>query len=146
MINNVDVLINSVLYDEVDNYDDVIEELEIVTVGVDVERMLLRDNKASVDSNIESIVKQYDEIMSLLSSCDVSDDVYEKKVEECFMIADKNVKSIKDTAIYISKMIGITWGYNRYVRNKKLSKMMYEIEAFIVMHKLIYNNFKKKQI
>ena len=144
MINNVDILINSVLYDDIDNYDDVIEELEIVTVGVDVERMLLRDNKTDVDSNIDSIVRQYDEIMSLLSSCDISDDVYEKKVEECFLIADKNVKSIKDTAIYISKLIGITWGYNRYVRNKKLSKMMYEIEAFIVMHKLFYNNFKNR--
>lgn len=144
MINNVDILINSVLYDDIDNYDDVIEELEIVTVGVDVERMLLRDNKADVDFNIDSIVRQYDEILSLLSSCDISDDVYEKKVEECFLIADKNVKNIKDTAIYISKMIGITWGYNRYVRNKKLSKMMYEIEAFIIMHKLIYDNFKNR--
>lgn len=67
-----------------------------------------------------------------------------KKVEDCFLKADKNVENIKDTAIYISKMIGITWGYNRYIRNKKLSKMMYEIEAFIVMHKLIYGNFKNR--
>lgn len=143
MINNVDILINSVLYDDLDNYDNVIEELEVVTVGIDVERMLLRNNKSDVNSNIDNIVRQYDNIMSLLSS-NISDDINEKKVEDCFLKADKNVENIKDTAIYISKMIGITWGYNRYIRNKKLSKMMYEIEAFIVMHKLIYGNFKNR--
>jgi len=143
MINKVDILINSVLYDDLDNYDNVIEELEVVTVGIDVERMLLRNNKSDVNSNIDNIVRQYDNIMSLLSS-NISDDINEKKVEDCFLKADKNVENIKDIAIYINKMIGITWGYNRYIRNKKLSKMMYEVEAFIVMHKLIYGNFKNR--
>lgn len=143
MINNVDILINSVLYDDIDDYDDVIEELEMVTVGIDVERMLLRNNKSDVDSNISEIVRQYDKIMSLLSS-NISDDINEKKVEDSFLIADKHIKSIKETALYINKMIGITWGYNKYIRNKKLSKMMFEIETFIVMHKLIYDNFKNR--
>lgn len=77
MINNVDILINSVLYDDLDNYDNVIEELEVVTVGIDVERMLLRNNKSDVNSNIDNIVRQYDNIMSLLSS-NISDDIKEK--------------------------------------------------------------------
>lgn len=143
MINNVDILINSVLYDDLDNYDNVIEELEMVTVGIDVERMLLRNNKSDVDSNISEIVRQYDKIMSLLSS-NISDDINEKKVKDVFLIADKHIKSIKETALYINKMIGITWGYNKYIRNKKLSKMMFEIEAFIVMHKLFYDNYKSR--
>lgn len=65
-------------------------------------------------------------------------------MEDSFLIADKHIKSIKETALYINKMIGITWGYNKYIRNKKLSKMMFEIETFIVMHKLIYDNFKNR--
>lgn len=83
MINNVDILINSVLYDDLDNYDNVIEELEVVTVGIDVERMLLRNNKSDVNSNIDNIVRQYDNIMSLLSS-NISDDINEKKSGRLF--------------------------------------------------------------
>ncbi len=141
MLKKIDRLIDRTLYDNIENYDVILEELEQMTVGVDIERYLLKQHYEVVESTKFIIKKEYEKIndILLLQSC-LNDSVLD--IEQSFKEIDERVEFFKNSKKYINDMLIRCYGRDNQIQNNKLSKMIKDIEQYIYIHTTMYSKYK----
>ena len=141
MIKDIDRLIDRTLYDDIDNYDKVLEDLEQMTVGVDVERYLFKQYHKVVESSVFIIKKEYERINEiLLLESKVND--YVLDIECSFKEIDSRVEFFKNSKKFINDMMASCYGHDKQIRNNQLSRMMTEMELYIRIHTTMYSKYK----
>lgn len=141
LLKDIDRLIDRTLYDDIDNYDKVLEDLEQMTVGVDVERYLFKQYHNVVESSVFIIKKEYERINEILLVKGKVDD-FVLDVECSFKEIDSCVEFFKNSKKFINDMMASCYGRDKQIRNNKLSKMMNEMELYIALHTTMYSKYK----
>lgn len=140
LLNHIDSLIDRALYDDVENYDVILDELEMVTVGVDLERSLFKENFHYFDYYINNIRKEFDSIYNvLLEKTNWYDAVNETGF--CLFKVKKQVESMNRITKHIEQMIRIAYGSKRKAENRKLLNLINDIENLISFYERVNIKF-----
>lgn len=140
LLTHIDLLIDRALYDDVENYDVILDELEMVTVGVELERALFKENFYNTDYYINNIKKEFDSIYKiLLEETNWYDAV--NKTGFCLFKVKEQIESMNRIPKYIKQMIDIAYGNKRQVENHKLLNLMNDIEGLISFYDCVNSKF-----